>query len=109
MMDSHLNHLMKYLDSAALVIAVPALISGIWGMNVGGLTGKGYVDLRNVSFEDSFTIPGLTLNKGGILNSVQGYDLDNQGNIYISSQKSPDLEKKRDCKIFCVRMNYSLI
>ncbi|AEG41314.1 helveticin J family class III bacteriocin [Lactobacillus kefiranofaciens] len=30
----------------------------------------------------------------GILNSVQGYDLDNQGNIYISSQKSPDLEKK---------------
>ena len=71
--------------------------------------GKGYVDLRNVSFEDSFIIPGLTLNKGGILNSVQGYDLDNQGNIYISSQKSPDLEKKRDCKIFCVRMNYSLI
>lgn len=40
MMDSHLNHLMKYLDSAALVIAVSALISGIWGMNVGGLTGK---------------------------------------------------------------------
>ncbi|WP_172993677.1 hypothetical protein, partial [Lactobacillus helveticus] len=25
--------------------------------------GKGYVDLRNVSFEDSFTIPGLTLIK----------------------------------------------
>ena len=42
MMDSHLNHLMKYLDSAALVIAVSALISGIWGMNVGGLTGKEY-------------------------------------------------------------------
>lgn len=40
MMDSHLNHLMKYLDSAALVIALPALISGIWGMNVGGLPGK---------------------------------------------------------------------
>ena len=40
MMGSHLNHLMKYLDSAALVIAVSALISGIWGMNVGGLTGK---------------------------------------------------------------------
>lgn len=40
MMDSHLNHLMKYLDSAALVIAVPALISRIWGMNVGGLPGK---------------------------------------------------------------------
>ncbi|WP_196246229.1 magnesium transporter CorA family protein [Lacticaseibacillus zhaodongensis] len=37
MMDNNLNHLMKYLDSAALVISVPALISGIWGMNVGGL------------------------------------------------------------------------
>lgn len=30
MMDSHLNHLMKYLNSVAL-------ISGIWGMNIGGL------------------------------------------------------------------------
>lgn len=40
MMDSHLNNLMKYLDSTALVIAIPALISGIWGMNIGGLPGK---------------------------------------------------------------------
>ncbi|WP_227743776.1 CorA family divalent cation transporter [Lactobacillus helveticus] len=40
MMDSHLNHLMKYLDSAALIIAISALISGIWGMNIGGLPGK---------------------------------------------------------------------
>ena len=40
MMDSRLNHLMKYLDSAALIIAIPALISGIWGMNIGGLPGK---------------------------------------------------------------------
>ena len=40
MMDNHLNHLMKYLDSAALVISVPALIAGIWGMNTGGLPGK---------------------------------------------------------------------
>lgn len=30
MMDSHLNHLVKYLNSVAL-------ISGIWGMNIGGL------------------------------------------------------------------------
>ncbi|MBN6048995.1 helveticin J family class III bacteriocin [Lactobacillus helveticus] len=50
--------------------------------------GKGYVDLRNVSFEDSFTISGLTLNKGGILNSVQGYDLDNQDNIRVVLVKS---------------------
>lgn len=41
MMDNNLNHLMKYLDSAALVISVPALISGIWGMNTGGLPGEG--------------------------------------------------------------------
>lgn len=40
MMDNHLNHLMKYLDSAALVISFPALVSGIWGMNTGGLQGK---------------------------------------------------------------------
>lgn len=40
MMDSHLNHLMKYLDSAALILAIPGLISGIWGMNIGGLPGK---------------------------------------------------------------------
>lgn len=31
MMDSHLNHLMKYLDSVALILAIPTLISGIWG------------------------------------------------------------------------------
>lgn len=40
MMSNNLNHLMKYLDSAALVISIPALISGIWGMNTGGLPGK---------------------------------------------------------------------
>lgn len=40
MMDNNLNHLMKYLDSAGLVISIPALISGIWGMNVGGLPGE---------------------------------------------------------------------
>lgn len=37
MMDNNLNHLMKYLDSAALVISIPALITGIWGMNAGGM------------------------------------------------------------------------
>lgn len=39
-MDNHLNNLMKYLDSVALIISIPALISSIWGMNVGGLPGK---------------------------------------------------------------------
>ncbi|MFD1465153.1 magnesium transporter CorA family protein [Lapidilactobacillus mulanensis] len=40
MMDNHLNHLMKYLDSATLIVSVPALIAGIWGMNVGSLPGR---------------------------------------------------------------------
>lgn len=39
-MSNHLNHLMKYLDSAALVISVPTLIAGFWGMNTGGLPGR---------------------------------------------------------------------
>ncbi|WP_224429007.1 CorA family divalent cation transporter [Pediococcus acidilactici] len=39
-MSNHLNHLMKYLDSAALVISVPSLIVGLWGMNTGGLPGE---------------------------------------------------------------------
>lgn len=39
-MSNHLNHLMKYLGSAALVISVPSLIAGLWGMNTGGLPGE---------------------------------------------------------------------
>ncbi|WP_239256251.1 magnesium transporter CorA family protein [Listeria ilorinensis] len=44
MMSNKLNHLMKYLDSASLIIAVPAMIGGIWGMNTrvpgeGSITG----------------------------------------------------------------------
>lgn len=39
-MSNHLNHLMKYLDSAALVISIPTLIAGLWGMNTGGLPGR---------------------------------------------------------------------
>ncbi|GEO46054.1 magnesium transporter CorA family protein [Companilactobacillus kimchii] len=38
-MDRSLNNLMKYLDSAALIISIPSLFAGIWGMNVGGLPG----------------------------------------------------------------------
>jgi magnesium transporter len=39
-MSNHLNHLMKYLDSASLVISVPSMIAGLWGMNTGGLPGR---------------------------------------------------------------------
>lgn len=37
MMDSNLNNLMKFLDSAGIVLAVAALVTGFMGMNVGGL------------------------------------------------------------------------
>ncbi|WP_083378578.1 magnesium transporter CorA family protein [Enterococcus timonensis] len=40
MMSNHLNHLMKFLESTALVISVPTLIGGFWGMNTGGLPGR---------------------------------------------------------------------
>ncbi len=37
MIDNNLNHLMKFLESAALVLTIPTVIAGIWGMNTGGL------------------------------------------------------------------------
>lgn len=40
MMDNHLNHLMKFLDSAGLAIALAALVTGFMGMNVGCLPWK---------------------------------------------------------------------
>lgn len=54
MMDNNLNHLMKYLDSAALIISIPALITGIWGMNTGGIPGEG----SNIAF---FAVLGLAI------------------------------------------------
>lgn len=44
-------------------------------------------------YEDSFTINNLYGNaEDAVVNSIQGYDLDNDGNIYISSQKAPDFD-----------------
>lgn len=40
MMDNNLNHLMKFLDSAGLIIAIGALVTGLMGMNVGGIPWK---------------------------------------------------------------------
>lgn len=43
MMDNNLNHLMKFLDSAGLIIAIGALVTGLMGMNVGGIPWKNSV------------------------------------------------------------------
>lgn len=40
MIDSKLNGIMEYLDSAQLIIAIPTLIFSLWGINTGGLIGK---------------------------------------------------------------------
>lgn len=52
---------------------------------------KDYVDLRKVSCLESFTVKNFA-GDGAVLNSVQGYDLDDAGNIYISSQLAPDFK-----------------
>lgn len=54
-MSNHLNHLMKYLDSAALIISVPSLIAGLWGMNTGGLPGRH----TSVGFWSMVAVSGL--------------------------------------------------
>ncbi|MBO1307035.1 magnesium transporter CorA family protein [Enterococcus sp. 669A] len=64
MMDNNLNHLMKYLDSAALIISIPALVTGIWGMNTGGIPGEG----SNLAF---FLVLGLA----AILSVLAAYHL----------------------------------
>lgn len=48
---------------------------------------NGYVNLGNVSYLESFVIPGFYED---VKSSIQGYDIDNAGNIYVSSQVSPD-------------------
>lgn len=51
------------------------------------------VNLETVKYEDSFIIDNLYGDdNNSIVNSIQGYDLDNDGNIYISSQKAPDFD-----------------
>src|SRR5699024_6475280 len=51
------------------------------------------VSVDGFEYEDSFTINNLYGNaEDAVVNSIQGYDLDNDGNIYISSQKAPDFD-----------------
>lgn len=37
MMDNRLNQLMKFLNTASLLLALPTLIFSLWGINTGGL------------------------------------------------------------------------
>lgn len=40
MMDNRLNQLMKFLNTASLLLALPTLIFSLWGINTGGLLWK---------------------------------------------------------------------
>lgn len=54
--------------------------------------GTGYVSLDGFPYQTSFTISNLYGDgQDDIVNSLQGFDLDNNGNIYISSQIHPSL------------------
>lgn len=64
--------------------------------------GTNYVSLKGLSYIDSFTINNLydsdakpNDNTDYILNSIQGFDIDNSGNIYISSQQAPKMTNKK--------------
>lgn len=55
--------------------------------------GTGYVSLDGFPYQTSFTISNLYGDgQDNIINSIQGFDLDNNGNIYISSQHYPSLK-----------------
>lgn len=47
---------------------------------------KGYVNLGNLPYKESFSVKDFY----SIVKSIQGYDIDNAGNIYVSSQLAPD-------------------
>ncbi|WP_279034170.1 helveticin J family class III bacteriocin [Lactobacillus intestinalis] len=56
--------------------------------------GTGYVSLENFPYENSFTVSNLYgMDQDSVINSIQGFDLDEKGNIYISSQLHPSLKK----------------
>ncbi|BDR61078.1 helveticin J family class III bacteriocin [Lactobacillus xylocopicola] len=55
--------------------------------------GTGFINLGDFQCEESFTIHNL-IGASGLMNSIQGYDLDDLGNIYITSQKAPVFDEK---------------
>lgn len=53
----------------------------------------GYVSLDGFPYQKSFTISNLYGDEqNNIVNSIQGFDIDNNGSIYISSQHYPSLK-----------------
>lgn len=62
---------------------------------------NGFINLGDYKCKESFTIEKFVslwdkngkIKQKGIIDSIQGYDIDNKLNIYISSQKSPEFNK----------------
>lgn len=54
--------------------------------------GDNYVNMGNITYLESFYYPNLS----SLINSYQGFDMDDYGNIYISSQLAPDYNYKED-------------
>lgn len=54
---------------------------------------RGFVNLGDIPCTSSFTIDKFVTTKyaPGLINSIQGYGIDNKGNIYVTSQKSPTI------------------
>jgi hypothetical protein len=49
--------------------------------------GDNYVNMGNIAYLESFYYPNLS----SLINSFQGFDMDDYGNVYIASQKAPDI------------------
>ena len=53
--------------------------------------GNNYVNMGNIAYLESFYYPNLS----SLINSYQGFDMDDYGNIYISSQLAPKYKNKK--------------
>lgn len=47
---------------------------------------NGYVNLGDLPYQESFVVEDFV----DVVTSIQGYDIDNEGNVYVSSQLAPD-------------------
>ena len=54
--------------------------------------GSDFISLEDFPYLESFTISNFNgIGEEAVVNSIQGIDLDNEGNIYLSSQRAPQL------------------